>query len=108
MSAKSKFQSKIKAIKQLGELSEKEALAFAKNAKVVRIKRKRLVLSAPKRRIIGALGLEDLELGVLKLRIAKGVKIEPDGDNKGTFFITLPPVEEKKKKKKVDKVLENV
>jgi len=102
MSRNSKQKQKVNALKVLGDMPDKEATALAKTSTLVRVKRKRVLLRGPKRRVLGSLVLDEDKMQFV---FPQGSQIEQEGT---TVRLTLPPMEngdgKKNKKKKSEKV----
>ncbi len=88
-----KFRQKVQALKKIGDMPDLEAQAIAKVAKLIRMKRKRLILRGPECEIIGHLVIKGDKL---RLQTANGM--EPVIEN-GCVVMNMPKPPEKKKKK---------
>jgi len=96
-----KTKARIVALKGLGDLSDKEARVLAKRAKVVRVRRRRLLLCGPKKAILASLVLTD---NLLTLTLPQGVQVLQNGN---VLTLKMPPplnglAGKKPKKKEVD------
>ena len=97
-----KFREKVKALKKIAWMPEVEAQTFAKKSKLVRLKKKRVILSGPNKELICTLVIADGQVHFLTpdgIEVIKGDKPEQPGCR---LVFKMPPNEKKDKNKKVD------